>query len=820
MTSTDRWLRIEDIYHQALERDGGDRSSFVAAMCGDDVHLRDEVLSLLERATRAETFLERRSGVALVGQTIGHYLIVEEIGAGGMGVVYRARDAHLERDVALKMLPPGTLVDESARRRFRREALTLSKINHPNIATIHDFDTHGDVDFLVMEHISGTTLVQKLAAGSLPEAEVVRLAVQLADGLAAAHAYAIVHRDLKPANLRLTNDGWLKILDFGLATLRVSANADAAAAHLVETHPMAGTLAYMAPEQLTGGATDARTDIHAAGFVLYEMVTGRRAFAGLPRTQLVAALLGQTPEAPKALSPAPSTELQQIIGRCLEKAPERRYQSATELAADLRRLQTDLLVGVRAQPSRRAAERRIESLAVLPLENLSGDAAQEYFADGMTDSLITNLGWLTGLKAVIARGSVMRYKGTTARPAEIARELNVDALITGAVVRSGDRVRVTAQLIDPTSGQQLWAERYERALTDVLRLQNDVTKAIAAEIRLKLTRREQDRLSSGRSVNPDAYDASIMGLFHWSKGTPQALDRAAEHFQLALDVDPHYAPAHAGIGWVWGLRAHAGLVLPRSALPRVKAAALRAIELEPAQPQGHDLLASILTWYEWDWAAGEAEYRRAIECSGNFANARTFYSFFLHAMGRREEAKAQMERALDLDPHNAFLQRGLAMELLDEHRTDEALVHLQRAETLQPDSLFVHASLWSAFHLTGEYEKARAEAKEYFELLGLHDVVEALGRGHDPDDYRAALGRAAAALAERSSRASVSPYDVARLYALVGDEEDALDWIEKACDVRSSKMPYVNVNWEFESLRARPRFRQVLRRMSFPPESP
>jgi eukaryotic-like serine/threonine-protein kinase len=791
---------------------------------------------------------------SLLGRTLGHYRILEKIGEGGMGEVYRAHDQHLDCDVAIKVLSPGSVSDESARKRFHKEARALSRLSHPNVATVHDFDTQQGLDYLVMEYIPGTTLTEKLARGRLAETEIIALGTQLAEGLSAAHERGVVHRDLKPGNLRLTDDGRLKILDFGLAKFRLPVTASAATESLSETQAMAGTLPYMAPEQLLGGEIDARTDIHAAGSALYEMATGQRPFSELEHAQLIGAILQRPPASPRQLNPRISPELDRIIGKCLEKQPENRYQSANELAIDLRRLQTVwhggvlatarpgassyarsvglgvtilalliiLLLALNISISRkrvpgRADAPHIQSVAVLPLENLSGDPQQEYFADGMTESLITDLGRLTGLKGVIARGSVMRYKGTKVPLAEIARDLKVDAIITGAVLRSGNRLRITAQLIEPETGEQLWTQGYERDLSDVLRLQNEVTSAIAGEIRVKLTENEQARLSSLRSVNPQAYEAYLMGRFHWYKMTPQGLDTAVKYFQIALDRDPNYAPAYAGIGDVWTIRAHTGLLPVAEGYARARAAAVKALELDSTLPEAHVLLAGVLSWHEWDWASGEKEYRRAIELNPNYAQARCFYSFFLHAMGRSQEAKTQIERALEVDPYNSFFHMSLGMQLMDEHRPDEALVSLQKAEILQPDSLFVHGDLWYAFAQKNEYEKALAEAKQYFTLLGAHDVVQALDRGYAQGGYRHSMRLAADALAAKSARSYFSPMDVMFLYTFAGEYDRALDWLEKAYQEHNSRLPYINVLVCLDPLRARPRFQSLVRRMNFPP---
>jgi len=755
----------------------------------------------------------------MIGQTLGHYRIVERVGEGGMGVVYRAHDIHLERDVALKVLLAGTVGDTDARQRFRHEARALSRLNHPNIATVHDFDAQDGIDFLVMEYLPGGSLRDRLARGPLPEGEALELGAQVADGLAAAHAAGVVHRDLKPANVQVLPDGRVKVVDFGVAALlrQASAGADASTRAATVVQEAAGTLPYMAPEQVRAEACDARTDVWALGVLLYEATTGRRPFAATATTALVEEILRQAPAPPRQLRPDVSERLEDLLLKCLEKDADSRYQSARELATDLRRLQAGGDISSRRNAlSGRTASRRVESLAVLPLENLSGDPRQEYFADGMTESLITDLGRLTGLKRVIARGSVMRYKGTTKSPAEIARELNVDALVTGAVVRSGDRVRVTAQLISPEGGNQLWAEQYERDLTDVLRLQNEVTRAIAGEIRVTLGARDQARLASAGSVSPEAFDAYLMGRFHWYRMSPDGLDKAVEYFQLALNADPDYARAHAGLGFVWTIRAHTGLIPAAHGYERGRAAALKALEVDNSLAEAHDLLAGVLTWYEWEWAAGESEYRRAIELNASYADVRCFYAFFLHAMGRQQEARAQIERALELDPYNTLFHHGLAFFLLSDRRPDEALVHLERAATLQPGSLFVHADRWCAFDQKGEFEKARAEAREYFALLGAREVAQTLERGEGQRGYRAAMRRAAEVLAARSIRASVSQVDVAKLYALAGENDRAMDWLERACQVRASRLPYLNVLREFDGLRAHPRFKSLLRRMKFP----
>jgi TolB-like protein/DNA-binding winged helix-turn-helix (wHTH) protein/Tfp pilus assembly protein PilF len=459
---------------------------------------------------------------------------------------------------------------------------------------------------------------------------------------------------------------------------------------------------------------------------------------------------------------------------------------------------------------------KIESLAVLPLENLSGNPEEEYFADGMTEALITELGKLHTLR-VISRQSVMQYKGTSKTVPQIAGELKVDAVVEGSALRADGKVRITTQLIQANPERHLWSESYERDLKDVIALQGEVTQAIAREIRVSLTAKEQARLAAVTPVNPQAYDAYLTGRFHFYKGTPQGLEAALEYFQRALDKDPNYAPAYVGIGYVWALRAHTGLTSGGEGWAKAKSAALRALELDNMLAEAHDILGTVLVWHEWDWAAGEREYRRAIDLDPNYANVRSFYSLFLTAMRRPQEAKQQIERALELDPYNPLFHITLAEALLDEHRPDEALLCLQRAATLQPDNMFIHVYLSEAYDEKGEYEHARAEWREFFRLRGVQDAVEAMDRGYAEGGYRRAMRATADALSARSHRAVINLVGIARLYAAAGEKDRALDWLEKAYEEHSSMLPYVNVWREWEPLRSDPRFQDLLRRMNFPP---
>ncbi|MFQ5927922.1 MAG: protein kinase, partial [Terriglobia bacterium] len=519
----------------------------------------------------------------MIGKTLGHYRIIEKIGAGGMGEVYRARDERLERDVALKVLPAGALADEAARKRFRKEALALSKLNHPNIETVYDFDTQDGVDFLVMEHIAGETLDAKVKQGALGEKEVARLGAQLAEGLAAAHAAGVVHRDLKPGNLRVTPDGRLKILDFGLAKLlrpAVDPASAATAESLTETQAVAGTLPYMAPEQLRGETVDARTDLWAAGAVLYEMAAGRRPFEAKLATALTDDILHKPPPSPGRLNPDLSSRLEEITLRCLEKDPEHRYQSARDLLADFRRLSAP---PAPAAPATLAAK---PSVAVLPFQNLSADPENEYFSDGMTEEIISKLSRIQQLQ-VASRTSVARFKGTQKDIKEVGQELGVRYVLEGSVRKAGNRVRITAQLIDTSSGFHLWAEDFQGELKDVFAVQEETALKIAAALNLRLSPQEQRAVQRRTTDNPKAYDAYLRGrALAEHADNREKLEAARRQFEQALEADSDYAPALAGLSLVESAYYRN---LDRSEARRQLAEQLarRALALDPDLPEAH-----------------------------------------------------------------------------------------------------------------------------------------------------------------------------------------------------------------------------------------
>jgi serine/threonine-protein kinase len=787
---------------------------------------------------------------SLIGKTLGHYRIVEKIGAGGMGEVFRAHDEQLDRDVALKFLPAGALVDESARKQFRKEALTLAKLNHPNVATIHEFVTQDGVDFLVMEYVAGNPLARELSREAMPEKQLLALASQIAQALQEAHERGVIHRDLKPGNIVITPKGVAKILDFGLAEHLRPVSEKTTIDSLNEPRIVAGTLPYMAPEQLLGEATDARTDIYGLGALLYEMATGQRPFRDEVSARLTDAILHEAPAAPRTLSERVSPELERIILKCLEKDPENRYQSAKEVDVDLRRMQMGssgsavratapprevrrprataaavaiavavaigLGLGVYALRGRiftNSGAAQIQSIAVLPLENLSGDPEQEYFAEGMTEELITQLAQISALR-VISRTSVMPYLGTRKPLTAIASELHVDAVVEGSVMRSGNRVRITAKLIQASTDKNLWAKGYDRDLNDVLSLQSEVASDIAQEIRVRVTPQEQARLKGSRQVNPQAYDAYLKGRYHWNKETEEEYAQARKFFEQAIAIDPNYAAAYSGLAdYFWATDELA----PQVAMPKAKQYALKALAIDDSISAAHSTLADVTFYGDWDWPAAEKEFKRAIELNPSDAEAHRMYSVFLSAMARADEALVEIRAAQDLDPISVFSSSSAGWTFYFARQYDRAIEQCQRTLELEPNNVGAHACLGYSYVAKGNYEKAIEECKKAT-TLSMNDPVRAagLGRAYALAGNKAAARKILEDLLAESQRHYLPPSSLATVYAALGEKEKAISMLEKAYSDRDPYVTWLKVDDAFDVLRQEPRFQELLRRIGLP----
>jgi len=745
----------------------------------------------------------------MVGQTISHYQILEKLGEGGMGVVYKARDEHLQREVAIKVLPAGTLGDEAARKLFRKEALSLSKLNHPNIATIHDFDTQQDVDFLVMEYILGITLSEKLVTGPLPEKEVLRLGVQLAEGLAAAHDHGVVHRDLKPSNLRVTSDGRLKILDFGLAKLRLPVAESAATEILTGTQTVAGTLPYMAPEQLLGGEIDARTDIHAAGSVLYEMATGQRPFADVERSQLIGAILRRPPRSPTALNSRLSPELERIIGKCLEKEAENRYQLAKELAIDLRRLLTPSAVKVADVPA------EVPSIAVLPFLNISHDPANEYFGDGLAEELINALTQIQDLH-VVARTSAFYFKGKDADVREIGKKLNVENVLEGSVRTAGNQLRVTVQLINVEDGYHVWSERFDRSIENIFAIQDEITLAIVDKLKVKLLKQEKDRLVKRRTEDPGAYQLYLRGRYHLNKRTETDLIKSLELFQQAIAMDRQFAAAHAGLADAYVTLGWHNYRPADFAYTRGKREALKALELDKSVGEAHASIALIKHLYEWDWPGAEREYQQALMLNPSDAEARHQYSHLMALLGRYDEAIAEMTRARDLEPLSVVMNSCLGQNLYYARRFDEAIQQHQKTIEMDPHSFIPHMHIGYDYHQKGMFKEAVSEFQAAIDLSG--DIARAKGgMGQSYAEWNnKELARGLIDQLESGWESRCVATYIAQIFVGLGQKDEAFEWLDRAYEERHSYLIYL-VDPMWDALRPDPRFATLLRKMHLEP---
>jgi eukaryotic-like serine/threonine-protein kinase len=799
----------------------------------------------------------------MIGQDFSHYSILERLGEGGMGVVYRARDLTLHRDVALKFLNIDILDDRLAREKILQEARAISALNHPNICTIYEVGEAESRPYLAMEYLEGHPLNQEITSGGLAPEILARYGIQLAEALGHAHERGIVHRDFKPGNVIVTSSGRLKVLDFGLSLrieTKVSEDTTQYEGGPGSQRPVTGTLPYTAPELLKGQEADARSDIWALGVVLYELAAGRRPFRGGTLYELSWAILR---EAPPPISPPLPPLLQSVIDKCLDKDPSQRYRSGGEVRAALETASAEsrskrstipadagqeavkqrsrawrgllysaaaivalvlVIVGLRSSGKKPRTPAigvpgAIQSLAVLPLENLSGDPAQDYFADGMTDALITQLSQIRKLR-VISRTSVMQYKHTKKTIGEISRDLNVDSVVEGSVVRDKGRVKISAKLIQTTVEQTLWADSYERDFTDVLALQSDVATAIARGIQVELSGPEASRLASSRVVVPEAYEAYLKGRFEAEKRTPDGMTSSIQYFEDAISKDPTFAAAYAGLADNLLGISNYEIRPPAEVIPRAKAAAEKALQLDDRLAEAHASLATI-RFYHLEWDGVESEFLRAIALNPGYAPALHWYALSLAAQGRKEESITEIKLARDIDPRSLIINSNVGWCYYLAGDADRAIEEEKTALRLDPSFGIAHGYLGQAYLEKKQFVEAITEFRTFVSLspgeasrkAELANAYALAGKKAEADDIRHEFEIT-------QGRKYISAYDWAMLYAGFRDKQKTLGWLEKAFAERSGRMVNLAVHPRFVFLRREPAFQNLLRRMGITPPGP
>jgi eukaryotic-like serine/threonine-protein kinase len=816
------------------------------------------------------------------GTKLGRYEIIRQLGAGGMGEVYLANDTKLDRKVALKILPPEFAEDSDRMSRFVREAKSASVLNHPNIITIYEIGEDNETHYIATEHIEGETLFERLKNENLSLKLVLDIAVQIVSALQVAHSASIIHRDIKPENIMIRAGNLVKILDFGIAKLleQRSESIDQEAATAIKAPPtksgtIIGTANYMSPEQAAGKEVDARSDIFSFGLVLYEMLSGKRAFEGENSLEIISSILKDEPQPIHQLLPALPREIERIVGKTLRKDREERYQTARGLLTDLKDARQELefheklkrtsapnteeaqtqmidaptddvphtttsakLFGqkVKKHKSRIAAAllillfatigsgywyffylsasgKQIESIAVLPFVNESGDADVEYLSDGMTETLIGSLSQIPNLN-VKARSSVFRYKGREVLASAVGKELNVQAVLTGRVVQRGEQLTLYVELVDAATENSLWKQSYNKTMTNLIALQTDVARDVADRLKVKLSGADEKKLTKNYTANSEAYQLYLKGRYQTIKLSPQEILKGVSYFQEAIRLDPNYALAHVGLSDAYRSLALGGEQLPNEYFPKAKMAANRAIEIDDTLGEAHAVLGFIIYWYDWDWATSEKHLKRALELNPNNSDAHFFYGQFLSTLGRYDEGLAEFKRARDLEPLNARTASLEARFLASAGKRDESIAAFRKIFEINPDYWFAYTQAANSYNNEKMYTEAAAAARK---ARGLNEFSSqaialegyALAKSGRQAEARAALQE----LLRLSEQRNVPPTNIAMVYCGLNEKDKALTWLERSYRDKDARIVFLKIDRLWDDLRDTPRFQDLLRRM-------